>query len=1047
MKSYRILPFLFVLLVLVLASFIIPQKYFSPLKTNELNLVQPYEDKLLLATSSFPAKFNYVWYLNGTEITKGTTNTIFLAHFDGNLITTEGESPISNDSISFESAKFSTGVKGTVTYNTSGNLNLTEGTIEFWLTLKEQLNSSVYDENPYIFEHNNFSASEYFSFKVNSGDNLYFTVFNGSWLDSIQIGTNSHEIPPNKPIFIAITYSLKDNHSALYLNGYKIGSRKYDMKLSYLDEFKVGNPYVILDEFRIFDRKLSPKEVMYDYIRGTPFSNNDIYLDFPINGGDEVMISSDFGLDKQQIKNPKIRIISPQGYFIKNTNNLKIIFETDLPADCKYDDSPAQYESLKYMVPSDNRLLHILEYPTTNTISFKEIYIKCSGDDNDDYALHMRYRINPPTNNRYPKLASFYWGNALDPSNETQIKLVSRYDMVGLAMSNMAYPSTFDKLRQYNPDIIITSYSNSISTNKNVIGYYNEEFIDKLNTSLRLQNSDGDLAVNPSFPNSVTYNVYDERFTDLLSDHLKDVSSYGLWDGFFMDVSGDSFWFLRNYSLPGAPYIIYPDIDMDGHDENLSDPVELEIAKAYWREGISRLFEFMREKAGEELFIIPNGVNFYPSILNGKVWEGKLEHSQAGSDNGPVSTFLEYNDTLPMMDRSFPYWMNATKEPHLGWNLFTNEYDPAISTKEHYKRHRLGLAASIIGGVYYDVEPAPEGYDKYYEWYDEYWVDPITAKPTNNDTIGSGYLGEPISEIIRDGDIWERKFENGIAILNGYTEPKNITLDYIYRRINGTQDPIINNGSLTGYNLTLEGKDGIILLRALCTNNPSDDPNCISICGNNICELNENCNTCSDDCGTCPSSNNPGGPSNSEDIIETDTDSPSSNSYCGDNYCDASESCISCSIDCGNCTSIDYPIINLDDIPIISTIITQGQYNLIVSNKIYIMSFFGFDGDSNKFIIDGKNYELNYEESKDITLGQNLIKISYAENLPNAVKLTFSLGNFMQTLPYSTNKPIYIFIFAVIYLIIFIYFSKKTTSKPSQSLNTKDKGQVLQSPH
>lgn len=48
-------------------------------------------------------------------------------------------------------------------------------------------------------------------------------------------------------------------------------------------------------------------------------------------------------------------------------------------------------------------------------------------------------------------------------------------------------------------------------------------------------------------------------------------------------------------------------------------------------------------------------------------------------------------------------------------------------------------------------------------------------------------------------------------------------------------------------------------------------------CGNNICETNENCSSCSNDCGSCPEQS------------------------CGDSFCTGFESCLTCSSDCGVC--------------------------------------------------------------------------------------------------------------------------------------------------
>ena len=53
-----------------------------------------------------------------------------------------------------------------------------------------------------------------------------------------------------------------------------------------------------------------------------------------------------------------------------------------------------------------------------------------------------------------------------------------------------------------------------------------------------------------------------------------------------------------------------------------------------------------------------------------------------------------------------------------------------------------------------------------------------------------------------------------------------------------------------------------------------------AVCGNDLCEASESCDSCSDDCGFC-------------------------DSYCGDGTCDADETCATCAADCGPCACLD----------------------------------------------------------------------------------------------------------------------------------------------
>lgn len=61
-------------------------------------------------------------------------------------------------------------------------------------------------------------------------------------------------------------------------------------------------------------------------------------------------------------------------------------------------------------------------------------------------------------------------------------------------------------------------------------------------------------------------------------------------------------------------------------------------------------------------------------------------------------------------------------------------------------------------------------------------------------------------------DVWRRDYLNGIALVNATSQPVTIPLGGTFRKINGTQVPSVNDGSLVT-SVTLPPLDGIILLR------------------------------------------------------------------------------------------------------------------------------------------------------------------------------------------------------------------------------------------
>ena len=74
-----------------------------------------------------------------------------------------------------------------------------------------------------------------------------------------------------------------------------------------------------------------------------------------------------------------------------------------------------------------------------------------------------------------------------------------------------------------------------------------------------------------------------------------------------------------------------------------------------------------------------------------------------------------------------------------------------------------------------------------------------------------------------------------------------------------------------------------------------------AFCGDFTCDANEDCNTCANDCGACPSCGDDSCDAGEDcDSCPADCgDCP----FCGDGSCDANESCDSCSADCGDCPS------------------------------------------------------------------------------------------------------------------------------------------------
>jgi putative glycosyl hydrolase-like family 15 (GHL15) protein len=116
---------------------------------------------------------------------------------------------------------------------------------------------------------------------------------------------------------------------------------------------------------------------------------------------------------------------------------------------------------------------------------------------------------------------------------------------------------------------------------------------------------------------------------------------------------------------------------------------------------------------------------------------------------------------------------------------------------------RWGLTLALMAGAYYEIIVDDRHATLW--WYDEY--------DGGKGIRRRGYLGQPLgpSVRLRTGGVWRRDFEQGIALNNSTSKSVSIELKKQYRRLRGTQNPRLNDGSVVT-RVTLPPDDGLILL-------------------------------------------------------------------------------------------------------------------------------------------------------------------------------------------------------------------------------------------
>jgi len=122
---------------------------------------------------------------------------------------------------------------------------------------------------------------------------------------------------------------------------------------------------------------------------------------------------------------------------------------------------------------------------------------------------------------------------------------------------------------------------------------------------------------------------------------------------------------------------------------------------------------------------------------------------------------------------------------------------------------RYGLAACLMGNGYYTPTLTKDYSDNDFLWFDEF----------DNSGAGVGYLGQALDPWQTGpwkNGVWKREYQNGIVLWNpkgNGTQTVNPSTLGNLKHLTGSQAPSINNGTIVTGSVTLNDRDGLILLR------------------------------------------------------------------------------------------------------------------------------------------------------------------------------------------------------------------------------------------
>ncbi len=235
-------------------------------------------------------------------------------------------------------------------------------------------------------------------------------------------------------------------------------------------------------------------------------------------------------------------------------------------------------------------------------------------------------------------------------------------------------------------------------------------------------------------------------------------------------------------SHPGVPTADWKRI---GTNQKRTDS---DVAAAYRQAHMDYVNEMKRY--GYNRLIIPNsggsGLLSYPEYskqVHGAVLEAIMGLRWSVETNeGWTSAASRYNQA-----------MNHTIAPQIvGFNVWGASND--------YRMMRYGLTTTLMHNGYFSYADSAKGYSST-PWFDEFDIE-LGAAVDRQQPVGSAW----------QNGVYRRRFENGMVLLNPTNNRATVTIEAGYRKFLGTQDPGVNDG-LPATNITLESKDGIVLIR------------------------------------------------------------------------------------------------------------------------------------------------------------------------------------------------------------------------------------------
>ena len=371
-----------------------------------------------------------------------------------------------------------------------------------------------------------------------------------------------------------------------------------------------------------------------------------------------------------------------------------------------------------------------------------------------------------------PYLANYFLSNL----SFSDVDNLAKNDLLILSSTQIAaHPDVIAQIKRLNKDIVILAYLPSQSYNYQ---YWSGDILFRnmyVQDSWWLRDAQGNKV-------STWSGIYNINMDNAWSRYLVDFANTYILslpgvDGIFFDMISENISWANSGNL---------DLDNNGTKDN-----QVEVDNL-WRDRTKYLLEFAKDNLKTK-YIIINGSSYlgFQQYVNGRMFE---TFPTPWEGNGSWSTVMNNLKNIK----------NYNSKPVIAV-LNSNSNNTG---QEDYQDMRFGLTSALLENAYFSYDQGDTNHGQTW-WYDEYNVN--LGQPIDSASSQNNY-------ITYKPDVWERSFENGVAVVNSTDSAQKINLGGDYEKIHGTQDQNINDGAIVSQ-VNVNASDGLILLKTFDTLN------------------------------------------------------------------------------------------------------------------------------------------------------------------------------------------------------------------------------------